>query len=192
MRRILRENNMIGNWSKSFLMLAMVSMVGMSVPATAEASPEIDVTQFENMKFPMTEVTVFGRTIQVQTMRLTQSSLLWDDLKSYLPEDIANAPAEPMTYKEIFDTVEAMSKQAGLNYRRQLDRIARKAAKREHGEDFTELQYDIKYKALAEQFHVPGGDEISPMTRKAHDKYFALSHLTEMLREAFGYGEARI
>ena len=145
------------------------------------------VTAQEQQTFEPDTVTVYGRTVTVQPFLMPQVSYTWRDMKPWLPEEITQTPDEPMSYKEIYDAVSEWEKTTAEGYEEQIDRLTREYLIAEKGEDYTEMDYDIRHKLFSDKFHIRGGDEVSEEAQEAHNKHLATLYLKDMLREAFKY-----
>lgn len=166
-------------------LLTIVMALGLmfSVPAVNAQEAE--------QQFEPDVVEVYGRTITVQPFQMDQTGFTWEDMKSWLPQEISQTPETPMSYQEIYLAVSDWAKMNQEEYEAGLDKLTKDYLLEKEGEDYTEMDYDIQHKIYSDMFHIPGGDQISQETYEAHHRYLACLYLKDMLREAFKYDRDR-
>jgi hypothetical protein len=163
---------------RALFFLAALVMSGVPAYAQEESLAPAQAAEPEQSPKPF-DIAILGHVYRLAPLQIEQPSLSWDEVKAYLPADLASASAKPTTDDEVLAVISARRGAAQQEYERMLDALTPQFQK-EHPE---EPNADAAQIDLAAYFLQGFGDPISPQAQKAAYEYQALYYLERMLTQ---------
>lgn len=132
------------------------------------------------------DIVLYGKKFTLTPVMMSHATLDWEGAKNYLPDDISEAPAQPLSDEQILEKIKKMDEILRFRYDEQVKIYALSIIEKQPSENEAYVEREI-----AGDLHSGFYHEKNPKLQFIHDQSLAVNYLYVMLSEAMGLGPVR-